>query len=122
GAEQRVFAVDALMADTSDLLGKALDQPVVDLDGLDALHSGMGGVLHPDLAGAVDEDLGNGVTPEPFAERLQVGIEIGAAARCDGRRLHARQLVNLRAHSRGAREKSRSRAVNTRIGSPCRTR
>ena len=39
-AEQRVLAVDALVADARDLLGEPLDQLVVDLGRLDPLHAG----------------------------------------------------------------------------------
>src|SRR5205085_9627321 len=72
----------------------------------------------------IDDDFGNGVPLQPALERRKVGFEIDAAGRRK-RRFVAfvdQQLVDLGGQRRGAWLKSRSRAVNTRIGSPMRTR
>jgi len=101
-AEQRVLAVDALVADAGDLLGEALDQLVVDLRRGDPPHSRLLGVLDPDLARAVDDDLGHRVAVEPLAERREVGVEVDAPARRERQVLGVvwtgGELVDLGAH------------------------
>jgi len=79
-----MFAVDPLMADAGDLFGEALNQAIVDLGNAMALHSRLRAVFHPHLARPVDEDFGDGVAVQPFAERGEIGVEIDAALADDG--------------------------------------
>ena len=69
-----MLAVDALVADPRNLFGQALDQPVIDMRRLDALHARRGSILDPDFAGTVDEDFRHRVAVEPFTERLEIGL------------------------------------------------
>src|SRR5690606_26329054 len=119
---------DALVADARDLLGEALEQPVVDGGQGDALHAGFFGVLDPQLAGAVDQDLGDAFAFEPGLERGEIGVEIDAAVlgrdvrrnRGAGGIAVGGHGVQRRVHWAATFEKSRSLAVNTRIGWPWR--
>ena len=103
-AEQRVFAVDSLMAHPRNLFCQTLDQPIVYVGAYDLVHAAARRILDPDLAGAVDEDLGHRVAFEPFAERREIGIEINAAlaVQVDWWRVLFRMVVRMEGMDIGA--------------------
>src|SRR5205085_4394860 len=99
-------------ADPRDLLGKALEQGVIDRGRLVAGH--LAALLNPHFTRPVDQELGDVRLGQPSPERLEIGVE----ERIDP----VRQRFFRAAHPAGPSvPKIRSRAVNTRIGSPCRT-
>src|SRR5207342_3078569 len=112
--EQRTLAVDSLIAYAGDLLGEPLEQRIVDLRRVVPGHSST--LLDPHLAWPVDEQFSDVGLPEPAAKRLQIGFEERIDAFGLGK-------LCLLAHPAAPSpdEKIRSRAVNTRIGSPWRT-
>ena len=71
--EQRPLAADALVADPRHLLGKPLQQRVVDLRRLVAGH--LPALLDPHFARPIDQEFGDVVLREPGAERLEISVE-----------------------------------------------
>ena len=108
-----MLAVDPLMADPGDLFGEPLHMGVVDFRNIEALHRAVHRILDPQLTGAVDENFGHAFAQQEGPERRKIGIKINAA---DAGQSRQRQHVS--AHWVETFEKSRSRAVNTRTGSP----
>ena len=92
-----------------DLLGQALDQPVVDVGANDALHAPDTGIFHPNLARAVHQDFGYRIPFKPFPERRKVSVEIDAPfpVQIDGRRVLFRVVVRMEGMDIGAHDRVR---------------
>ena len=118
GGEQWAFPADPLMRGPGNLFGKPPDQEVVHLGRFDPLEMRLARSLDPDLSRGVDDDFGNILAVEPPAERTQIGGEIDPSRLAQGDYVRARQAFLRDDHYRAVPtcEKSRSRAVKTRIG------
>ena len=90
------LALGMLLLATLALRAWRLDQPIVDLGRIDALHAAVRRVFDPHLARAVDDDLSHRVARQPVRKRGEVGVEIDAplARRGGG----ARQRMDLGRH------------------------
>src|SRR5258708_16402505 len=111
--KQRTVAADALIADPGHLLGEALKQRIVDFRCNVTSHPST--LLDPYFAWSIDQDFGHVRLGKPAAKWLDIGLKEGIDP------IRGRQLLSCTHPLAPSPEKMRSRAVKTRIGSPCRT-
>ena len=103
GGQQGVLAIDPLVGGCGDLGGEPPQRLFGQLRRRVALRLPAQG-LHPDLAGGVDQDVGDVGPRQPRRQGPQIGFQIDALLRA-GRQAHGLVATGLTA------EKSRSRAT-----------
>ncbi len=123
--QERPLAADPLVRGARHLFGKPPDEKVVHFRRIDPAKVHVAGLLDPDFTAGINDDLRHIVLLEPSAKRTQISVQVNAArvAQWD----HVGKGFGFLSPDHGCpiaptREKSRSRAVKTRIGWPCRTR
>ena len=78
GGQERMFPVNALMADARNLFGQTLQQLIINARMRNTLHGRLSGILDPDFPGTIDQNFSYALAVKPVLKGGKISLQIDA--------------------------------------------